>query len=173
MLNCYYLYVYTTVLNCYYIYVCTVVLNCYLYVCRTVLNCYYLYAFMSASVLQAYKFLALTKRIEVAALGHKMWQFINCFLQSYMLFIFLFTLVNLTNNFFKNILLGALSALDNLITYVTLIKNFLGLVCHDSRIGAHPKLAVQCQKVCRRKNWLMQQCLTVERAGEEENTSGL
>ena len=42
----------------------------------------------------------LTKRIEVAALGHKMRQFINCFLQSYMLLIFLFTLVNLTNNFF-------------------------------------------------------------------------
>ena len=41
-----------------YIYICTVVLNCYWYVCRTVLNCYYLYAFMSASVLQAYKFLA-------------------------------------------------------------------------------------------------------------------
>ena len=58
VLNCYYLYVYTTVLNCYYIYVCTVVLNCYLYVWRTVLNCYYLYAFMSASVLQAYNFLA-------------------------------------------------------------------------------------------------------------------
>ena len=33
----------------------------------------------------------LTKRIEVAALDHKMWQFSNCFLQSYMLLVFLFT----------------------------------------------------------------------------------
>ena len=42
----------------------------------------------------------LTKRIEAAALGHKMWQFIDCFLQSYMLLIFLFTLVNLTISFY-------------------------------------------------------------------------
>ena len=31
----------------------------------------------------------LTKHIEVAALGHKMWQFINCFLQSYTLYFLL------------------------------------------------------------------------------------
>ena len=37
--------------------------------------------------------------------------------------------------------------LDNLITYVTLVENFLGLVRHDSRIGAHSKPAVQCQKI--------------------------
>ena len=41
----------------------------------------------------------LTKRIDVAALGHKMRQFINCFLQSYMLLIFLFTKVSLTISF--------------------------------------------------------------------------
>ena len=33
----------------------------------------------------------LTKHIKVATLVHKMWQFNNCFLQSYMLLIFLFT----------------------------------------------------------------------------------
>ena len=48
----------------------------------------------------------LTKHIEVSALGHKMWQFINSFLQSYRLLIFLFTLVNLTVSF--NSLLEAL-----------------------------------------------------------------
>ena len=51
-------------------------------------------SFMSASVPQAWiphSQTVLTKHIEVAALGHKMWQFINCFLQSYMLLIFLFT----------------------------------------------------------------------------------
>ena len=50
----------------------------------------------------------LTKHIEVAPLGHKIWQFINCFLQNYMMLIFLFTLVNLTNNNNKNTLLEAL-----------------------------------------------------------------
>ena len=33
-----------------------------------------------------------TKHIEVAALGHKMSQFINCFSQSYMLLIFYLTI---------------------------------------------------------------------------------
>ena len=50
--------------------------------------------FMSASVPQAYRFLTFEQyqqNIKIAALGHKMWQFNNYFLQSYVLLIFFFT----------------------------------------------------------------------------------
>ena len=54
----------------------------------------YNWCFMSAGVPQAYRFHTFKQywqNIKLAALGHKTWQFNNCFLQSYMLFIFLFT----------------------------------------------------------------------------------
>ena len=55
---------------------------------------YHIYIYVSkcsASIQIPHIQTVLTKHIEVAALGRKMWQFINCFLQSYMLLIFLFS----------------------------------------------------------------------------------
>ena len=45
----------------------------------------------STSIQIPYVKTELTKHIKAAALGHKMWQFINRFLQRYVLVIFLFT----------------------------------------------------------------------------------
>ena len=57
--------------------------------------CYILLLFVSASGFASVQIphiqTVLTKHIELAALGPKMRQFINCFLQSYMLLTFLFT----------------------------------------------------------------------------------
>ena len=70
------------------------VFRCWADILGTILGTHSLIVvFMLVSVLQAYRFLTFKQywqNIQAAALGHKMWQFINCFSQSYMLLIFLF-----------------------------------------------------------------------------------